>query len=76
MFLSRPDQRCDVSYLRIHPLHLLGLVDPSLLVKLPSLPQQPGLERQLVLLPLLLLFLLLPLLFLTWEARVFKTVKI
>lgn len=62
------------SYLRIHPLHLLGSVDPSLLLKLLSLPHQPGLKRQLVLLPLLVLFLAFPLLCLAWETRVIKTV--
>lgn len=52
------------SYLSIHPLHLLGSVDPFLLLKLLSLLHQPGLKRQLILLPLLLLFLTFPLLFL------------
>ena len=43
-------------YPAVHPLHLLSLVDPPLLLNLPPLPQQPRPERHLVFLALLLLF--------------------
>lgn len=51
-------------YPAVHPLQLLGSVDPLLALKLLPLPHQPRPERHLVLLTLLLLFLTLPLLFL------------
>lgn len=57
-------------YLRIHLLHLLGSVDPFLLLKLLSLLHQPGLKCQLIILPPLLVFLVFLLLDLTWETRV------
>lgn len=56
-----------ILYLRIHPLHLLSSEDPSLPLKLLSFPRQPGFERELVLLPPLLLFLMFPLLCLAWR---------
>lgn len=47
-------------YLAIAPLHLLCSVDSFLLLKLFPLPQQPGFERQLILLlSVLVLFVLL-----------------
>lgn len=47
-------------YLAIAPLHLLCSMDSFLLLKLFPLPQQPGFERQLILLlSVLVLFVLL-----------------